>query len=77
VSEGGGNIGERFAVWAAACSHIHSDLKQGRRSLAEAIAQSRWGGADGGPSFEWGIMLYLGDVFGSGAPRLQLPAPST
>jgi phage tail protein X len=53
---------EWFRVWATACSHVHSDLRAGRRSITEAIAQSEFGGADGGPPFDWDIMLHLGDI---------------
>ncbi|MBI3935401.1 MAG: metallophosphoesterase [Betaproteobacteria bacterium] len=52
-------------VWATACSHVHSDLKHGRRSLAEPIEQSEFGGAEGGPPFDWDIMLHLGDISGT------------
>ena len=50
---------QTLKVWAAACAHVHSDLKQGRRSIAEAIAHSEFGGTDGGPAFDWDIMLHL------------------
>ena len=57
-------------VWACGCCHIHSDLKHGRRSLAEAIEQSENGGSEGGEPFEWDIMLNLGDFSGTqGPPR--------
>jgi hypothetical protein len=59
-------------VWVGACSHIHSDLKHGRRSLAEAIEQSEKGGPEGGDSFDWDIMLHLGDISGTQTP---LPMP--
>ena len=57
-----------FRVWAAACSHVHSDLAAGRRSIGEAIEQSEFGGREGGPAFEWDIMLHLGDISGTQAP---------
>lgn len=56
-----------FNVWAAGCSHLHSDLKHGRRSLAEALEQSEFGGAEGGPAFDWDVMLHLGDTCGTQA----------
>ena len=66
---------QTFKVWAAACSHVHSDLKHGRRSIAEAIAQSEFGGADGGPAFEWDIMLHLGDISGTQTPPTDAEGP--
>ncbi len=54
-----------FNAWAAGCSHVHSDLKHGRRSLAEALEQSEFGGAEGGPPFDWHVMLHLGDTCAS------------
>ena len=66
---------KEFNVWATACSHIHSDLKHGRRSLAEAIAQSEFGDVDGAPSFEWDIMLQLGDISGTQAPPTDADGP--
>ncbi len=54
-----------FRVWAASDSHIHTDLKYGYESIAAAIHQSEFGGEGGGPSFEWDIMLHLGDLKGS------------
>lgn len=59
---------DAFRVWAAGCSHVHSDLKHGRRSLGEAIEQSESGGKDGGPSFDWDILLHLGDISGTQEP---------
>ncbi len=46
-----------------------TDLAAGnRRSLAEAILQAEKGGAEGGPPFEWDIMLDIGDLSGSQTP---------
>ena len=64
-----------FRVWATACSHVHSDLKHGRRSIEEAIAQSEFGAVDGGPPFEWDIMLHLGDISGTQAPPADADGP--
>jgi hypothetical protein len=64
-----------FRVWATACSHVHSDLKRGRRSVADAIAQSEYGGSDGGPPFEWDIMLHLGDISGTQTPPVDADGP--
>ncbi|MFC1508482.1 hypothetical protein ACFL60_02220 [Candidatus Omnitrophota bacterium] len=63
-----------FTVWAASDSHIHTDLKYGYESIAEAIKQSEFGGEGGGPGFDWDIMLHLGDLKGSSADGQGLPA---
>jgi len=55
-------------IWIAACAHVHSDLQHGRRSFAEAVEQSENGGGDGGPPFDWDVMLYLGDFTGTHHP---------
>jgi hypothetical protein len=60
-----------FNVWAAACAHIHSDLQFGRRSLAEAIAQSESGRAP----FDWDILLHLGDISGTQSPPRDEDGP--
>ena len=64
-----------FNVWAVACSHVHSDLKHGRRSLAEPIEQSEFGGAEGGPPFDWDILLHLGDISGTQTPPSDEDGP--
>ena len=66
---------DEFRVWACACSHVHSDLAAGRRSVAEAIAHSEFGGADGGPPFDWDIMLHLGDISGTQMPPADADGP--
>lgn len=66
---------KRFNVWACGCCHIHSDLAHGRRSLAEAIEQSEEGGAEGGPAFDWDIMLNLGDFSGTQGPPTDADGP--
>jgi hypothetical protein len=66
---------DRFRVWATACSHIHSDLKKGRRSIAEAIEHSESGGAEGAPPFDWDIMLHLGDISGTQDPPVDGDGP--
>ena len=53
-----------FRLWAGGCSHISTDIQYGRRSLAEAIIQSERGGSDGGPTFDWDVMVHLGDLVG-------------
>jgi hypothetical protein len=66
---------EFFRVWVGACSHIHSDLRYGRRSLAEAFEQSESGGSEGGPPFDWDIMLHLGDISGTQTPPTDADGP--
>ncbi len=58
-----------FKLWAGGDAHVGTDLRAGdRRSLAEAILQAERGGEDGGPPFEWDIMLDIGDMSGSQTP---------
>jgi len=64
-----------FNVWACGCCHIHSDLEHGRRSLGEAIEQSESGGTDGGPAFDWDVMLNLGDFCGKQTPPTDADGP--
>jgi len=62
-------------VWACGCCHVHSDLRHGRRSLAEAIEQSERGGSEGGGPFEWDIMVNLGDLCGTQGPPKDSDGP--
>jgi len=39
--------------------------RRGRESLAGAIRQSERGGQDGGPAFDWDIVLCVGDLSGT------------
>ena len=58
-----------FRLWAAGDAHVGTDLRvAGRRSLAAALGQSEAGGDEGGPAFDWDIMLDLGDLSGSQTP---------
>ena len=58
-----------FKLWAGGDAHVGTDLASANRSsLADAILQAEQGGADGGPPFEWDIMLDIGDLSGSQAP---------
>jgi hypothetical protein len=52
-----------FTVWAAGDSHVTTDLKRGRRSLADAIEQS-----ESRQGFDWDIMLDVGDTSGCQLP---------
>ncbi|MCP4639127.1 MAG: hypothetical protein GY851_01770 [bacterium] len=58
-----------------ACSHVHTDLRKGRESLADAIRQSESGGSEGGPSFAWDIAVHLGDLSGSQPPPTDAEGP--
>lgn len=66
---------DHLHVWACGCCHIHSDLRHGRRSLAEAIEQSENGGAEGGEPFDWDLMLNLGDFSGTQGPPADADGP--
>ena len=58
-----------FKLWAGGDAHVGTDLaRANRRSLADAILQAEQGGAEGGPPFEWDIMLDIGDLSGSQTP---------
>ena len=59
-----------FQLWAFSDAHVGTDDRNGRKSLAEAIAQSEFGGKEGGPPFDWDIAINAGDT--SGAQRLPL-----
>src|SRR5690606_27407077 len=58
-----------------ACSHLATDLAHGRRSFAEAMAQSDEGGSLGGPPFDWDIALHLGDLSGTQPPPTDAEGP--
>jgi hypothetical protein len=60
--------GAVFRLWVSGCSHVGTDRRFGRESLAEAIRQSEQGGAEGGPPFDWDIALHLGDFSGNQEP---------
>ena len=55
---------ERLRLWAMSCSHVGTDLAEGRESLADAIRQSEHGGDDGGPPFDWDLAVHVGDHSG-------------
>ena len=57
--------GRVFRLWATGCAHVGTDLRAGRRSLAEAIGQSERGGPKGAPPFDWDIAVHVGDLSGS------------
>ncbi|MBL4700427.1 MAG: hypothetical protein JKX85_04140 [Phycisphaeraceae bacterium] len=56
----------QFNVWAAGDSHVGTDLKHNRKSLADAITQSE----DPAKGFDWDIMIDVGDLSGNqGTPQ--------
>lgn len=59
---------DTFKLWLGGDSHVGTDLRHGRKSLAEAILLAENGGNEGGPPFEWDIMLDVGDLSGSQTP---------
>ena len=54
-----------FHLWAFGDAHVGTDKQFGRSSLAEAISQSEFGGAEGSPSFDWDIAIDVGDMSGA------------
>lgn len=59
----------QFRLWACGDSHVGTDLRHQRESLAEAIQQSEQGGKEGGPPFDWDVALHVGDLSGNqGSP---------
>ncbi len=55
-------------LWAAGDAHVGTDIRKGRRSLAEALQTSEQGGSEGGPAFAWDLMLDVGDLSGGQLP---------
>ena len=64
------SAGKTFQLWAFSDTHVGTDDRNGRKSLAEAIAQSEFGGKEGGTPFDWDIAINAGDM--SGAQGLPL-----
>lgn len=60
-----------FHLWAMGCSHVGTDLKHGRESLADAIRQSEGTGDAESPAFHWDVALHLGDFSGSQVPPVD------
>ena len=52
-------------LWAFGDAHVGTDKQFGRKSLADAISHSEFGGDDGGPPFEWDIAIDVGDMSGA------------
>ena len=59
-------MAKQFHVWAAGDSHVGTDIRRGRESLADALRQSE-GQADS-ERFDWDVMLDVGDLSGSQEP---------
>jgi len=61
-----------FSLWVSGCSHVGTDLKHGRESLADAIRDSEAEGPDVPERlrFHWDRAIHLGDFSGNqGSPR--------
>ncbi|MGV0779351.1 hypothetical protein [Mycolicibacterium sp. XJ775] len=54
-----------FRLWAFGDAHVGTDNQFDRESLADAIRQSEYGGAEGGPPFDWDIAVDVGDMSGA------------
>ena len=54
-----------FRLWACGDSHVGTDLRRKRESLADAIRQAEFGGDEGGPPFDWDIAIHVGDLSGN------------
>ena len=52
-------------LWAFGDAHVGTDKQFGRRSLADAISHSEFGGDEGGPPFEWDLAIDVGDMSGA------------
>ncbi|TGB37457.1 hypothetical protein [Mycolicibacterium peregrinum] len=54
-----------FRLWAFGDAHVGTDNQFDRESLADAIRQSEYGGAQGGPPFDWDIAVDVGGMSGA------------
>jgi hypothetical protein len=62
--------GKTLRLWAFGDAHVGTDKRNGRDSLAEAIAHSESGGSEGGPPFAWDLAINVGDLSGAeGVPQ--------
>ncbi len=57
-------MAEPLNIWVFGDSHVGTDLKRGRKSLAEALRTSEHGGDKGGPAFDWDFAIDVGDMSG-------------
>ena len=60
-------MSDTFTLWVFGDAHVGTDIKKGRRSLAEALLTSEHGGDSGGPPFDWDIAVDIGDMSGGQA----------
>lgn len=62
-----------FKLWAGGDAHIGANnmRAEGRKILAEVILQAERGGEEGGPPFDWDIMLDIGDLSGTNEPPVD------
>ena len=58
---------DTLRLWTFSDTHVGTDKSQGRESLIDSIGHSEFGGADGGPPFDWDLALDLGDMSGGQA----------
>lgn len=59
-----------FTVWVFGDAHVGTDLRHGRRSLAESLLASEGGGDRGSPPFAWDLAIDIGDMSGGqGVPE--------
>lgn len=59
---------DSWTLWAFGDAHVGTDLRFGRKSLAEALRQSEFGGEQGGPPFAWDLAVNVGDLSGAQGP---------
>ena len=57
-------IFKAFSLWAMGDSHVHTEKRNGYRSLEESFSDSLKGGDEGGESFKWDIVVNTGDFMG-------------
>ena len=61
---------EAFSLWALGDSHVGTDRRHCRDSLAHALRTSEYGGDEGGASLHWDIAVDIGDMSGAqGLPQ--------
>jgi hypothetical protein len=58
-----------FTLWAMGDSHVGTDIRKNRQSLAEAIRHSEFGDpAANAPAFHWDTAIHVGDLAGGQGP---------
>jgi len=65
-------VSRTFSLWVSGCSHVGTDLRYGRTSLADAIRDSEAEGEEVPENlrFHWDRAIHLGDFSGNqGSPR--------